>query len=92
MIGHETEAERGQRVRFTVGFQKLQVGQAISVGLEDDSTGIAALSDVMRKAGGDDARETSHNTRGVDGSRNFSETFRLSLGFPGGMRPARNEP
>ena len=82
MVRHETEAEHGQAVELTIGFQKLEVDEAVGVGVEDAVPGVAALRDMVRQAGGDDASQTSHHAGSVAGKPRFSKTFRLSPSLP----------
>ena len=54
MIRHQAEAEHRQAVEPAVGVKELEVDEAIGVGFEDASAGVAALGDVVGQTGRDD--------------------------------------
>ena len=56
MIRHETVAEKRDLVKFAILSKQLEISGAVGVVGEDELSGIAALSNMMREIGDGDPR------------------------------------
>jgi hypothetical protein len=63
VVGHEAIAKQREAMNATPPAQKVEVDEAVGSGLEDDSTAIASLGDVVRRTDCNDASETGHDER-----------------------------
>ena len=60
VVGHEAEADDGDLVKPAIGFQEIEIHQAVGIGYKDRPARVAALCDVVRHSGHNDTGETSH--------------------------------
>src|ERR1039457_6428212 len=60
VVGHEAIADQRESLDLAVGPEQVEVDQAVGVGFEDELARVAALRDMMGRAGCENGGKTSH--------------------------------
>src|SRR5438132_8584916 len=75
VVGHQAVAVQAELVQACIMPEEVEVDQAVRIGFEDDAPGVAALRDVVGRAGGYHARKSGHNMI-VGGPAGYSQEIR----------------
>ena len=79
MIGHETVARQRQVVEAARLSEKVEIGEVIGIGFEDEAAIVTALGDMVWGVESDDASEAGHKRE--CGERIFSRKRPVCPGF-----------
>ena len=91
VVGHEAIVGQRETMDSVAPAEKVELDEAVGIGLENDPASIASLGDVVRTVESDGASETGHDNRRCEKCANHLKKTSVP-GFPGVVQHAVGSP